>query len=352
MTIADLKEHNLLLLECITGSRAFGLEVPTSDTDIKGVYFLPKKQFYGLNYIPQISNESNDVVYYEIGRFVDLLLKNNPNMLELLATPDDKILFKHPLMDLLKVEYFLSKKCKDTFGGYAFTQIKKARGLNKKIANPMTKEKKSVLDFCFVLQGQGSIPIRQWLEMEQKIQEQIGLVNIPHFKNTFGLYYDLQNQFEYKGIIKKESNTNVILSSIPKGEKALTYLHFHEDAFIKYCKEYTNYWDWVSKRNESRYQNNIHHGKNYDSKNMMHTFRLLDMAYEILSQGEVIVKRPNRQELLDIRNGKWSYEELIEMAEKKMQKVQHVYSKSQLQEEPNTIEALKILVKIRETLYA
>ncbi len=38
---------------------------------------------------------------------------------------------------------------------------------------------------------------------------------------------------------------------------------------------------WVEHRNKARYNTNIEHGKNYDSKNLMHTFRLLDMAEEI-----------------------------------------------------------------------
>lgn len=94
---------------------------------IKGVYYLPKEKFYGLDYIPQISNETNDEVYYEIGRFVELLLKKNPNILEILATPDDCILYKHPLMEKLQLKDFLSKLCKDTFAGYVMTQIKKPK---------------------------------------------------------------------------------------------------------------------------------------------------------------------------------------------------------------------------------
>ena len=148
MTIQDLKSQNLILFEVISGSKSFGLNTPTSDTDIKGVFYLPKEQFYGLEYIPQISNATNDEVYYEIGRFVELLLKNNSNILEILASPEDCILYKHPLMERLKIENFLSKLCKDSFAGYAVTQIKKARGLNKKIVNPMAKEKPVGFLFC------------------------------------------------------------------------------------------------------------------------------------------------------------------------------------------------------------
>ena len=164
MTIRDLKFQNLILFEVISGSKSFGLNTPKSDTDIKGVYYLPKEKFFRLHYIPQISNETNDEVYYEIGRFVELLLKNNPNILEILASPQDCILYQHPLMECLQLGDFLSKLCKDSFAGYALTQIKKARGLKKKIVNPLPKEKKSPLDFCYILQGYDSIPFKKWLQ--------------------------------------------------------------------------------------------------------------------------------------------------------------------------------------------
>jgi predicted nucleotidyltransferase len=65
MTIEYLKENGLIILECISGSKTYGLDTPSSDTDIKGVFLLPKKDFYGLEYIPQVSNSTNDIVYYE-----------------------------------------------------------------------------------------------------------------------------------------------------------------------------------------------------------------------------------------------------------------------------------------------
>ena len=50
MTIHEIKEQKLLLFECISGSKAYGLDTPESDTDIKGVFVLPKKRFYGLEF--------------------------------------------------------------------------------------------------------------------------------------------------------------------------------------------------------------------------------------------------------------------------------------------------------------
>jgi len=185
MTIDDLKNNDLILLECISGSKAYGLSIPTSDTDIRGVFYLPRDHFYGLSYIPQVSDATNDIVYYELGRFIELLGKNNPNILELLATPADKTLIRHPIMDELKPEMFLSKMCKNTFGGYAFTQVRKATGLNKKIMNPMDKRKKTVLEFCYLLHSQGSISLPKWLKEKGRQQENIGLVSIPHFRDRY-----------------------------------------------------------------------------------------------------------------------------------------------------------------------
>jgi len=349
--IKYLRDNKLILLECISGSKAYNLDVPTSDTDIKGVFYLPKEHFFGFKYIPQVANESNDIVFYEVGRYLELLSKNNPNILELLETPKDKIIFKHPILDSIQTSDFLSKKCKDTFGGYAFTQVRKARGLNKKIVNPISKEKKLVIDFCYILNKQGSIPLKQWLIEQDNKQENIGLVNVPHFKDTYGLYYDDSAQLGYNGVMKKETATTVLLSSIPKEEKPITHLQFNQDGYVKYCKDYKEYWEWVDKRNESRYENNIQHGKNYDSKNMMHTFRLLDMAEEILTDEKINVRRENREELLSIRNGEWQYDELIEMANSKMSAVEKAYTTSNLPDEPNHNKIEELLIEIRNELY-
>ncbi|MBL4649046.1 MAG: nucleotidyltransferase domain-containing protein, partial [Aureispira sp.] len=276
LTINDLKTQNLLLFEGISGSRAYGLSLPSSDTDIKGVFVLPQNSFYGLDYTPQVNDAKNDEVYYELGRFVELLYKNNPNILELLNTPKDCILYEHPLFKKLAPALFLSKKCKDTFAGYAMSQIKKARGLNKKIMNPMEKERKSVLDFCYVQHAQGSIDLKAWLTKHKFRQESCGLVNIPHMKDIYGLYYDTNQQYSFQGITRAKTVDTIVLSSIPKEAEQVAILYFNKDGYRKYCKDYKQYWDWVDKRNDSRYENTIAHGKNYDAKNIMHTFRLLD----------------------------------------------------------------------------
>lgn len=358
MTIDELKSRNLILLECISGSRAYGTNLPSSDTDIKGVFVLPEEDYFGLGYVEQVSNPSNDVVYYELKRFIELLYRNNPNLLELLSSPEDCVLYRHSAMELVRPERFLSRLCKDTFAGYAMTQVRKARGLNKKIHNPVEPQRKDVLDFCYVPVGQGSVPVKTWLAGKGWQQEYCGLVNLPHLKNTYALFYDHraqqtdgQERLGYHSISRKAESNDVALSSIPKAEAPAGYLFFNREGYSSYCKDYKEYWDWVGKRNEERYQNTLQHGKNYDAKNMMHTIRLLDMAGEIALSGKVIVRRPDREFLLRVRRGEFSYEELLGMAEEKLEQIEGQYAQSALPEQPDYGQVNRLLVEMRRTVY-
>jgi hypothetical protein len=352
MTINDLKSRRLLLLECISGSRAYGLHTHQSDTDIKGVFLLPKENFYGLEYIDQVNNDSNDEVYYELKRFVDLLTKNNPNILELLATPEDCILYRHPAMNEIKPELFLSKLCMQTFAGYAESQIKKARGLNKKIVNPISEERKSILDFCYVVKGQGSASLNSWLSDHGYRQEECGLINIPHMRDMYHVFHASQlSQGHFRGIVSGPDAHDVLLSSIPQGIEPLTMMSFNKDGYTKYCKDYKQYWEWVEKRNEIRYESTLEHGKNYDAKNMMHTFRLLNMAEEIAREGKINVRRHDREFLLNIRSGNFEYDTLLEMANEKVKEVEEQFAKSDLPDEPDIQKANGLLVSLREKIY-
>lgn len=349
MTIEYLKKNGLIILECISGSRAYGLDTPSSDTDIKGVFLLPKKDFYGLNYTAQVSNSTNDIVYYELGRYMELLSVNNPNILELLNTPESAVLYKHPYLNGIKPELILSKLCKDTFGKFALSQIKKARGLKKKIVNPIKKERKTILSFCYVNYGQGSISLLKFLALNNWKQEYCGLIKIAHMKDVYGLFYD--ENLEYSGLIKSESSNDIRLSSIPKEAKQKALLYFNKDGYSKYCKEYRQYWEWVNNRNEVRYENTQSHGKNYDAKNMMHTFRLLDMAIEIGRDKIINVKRPNRDFLLAVKKGEYEYEDLLLMAKERQNEMDRVFENSDLPQKPNSKTISELTFELRNKFY-
>jgi uncharacterized protein len=351
LTISDLKSRNLLLFECISGSKAYGTNLPGSDTDLKGVFILPEDDFYGLDYVDQVSSEKNDEVYYELKRFAELLYQSNPGILEMLGSPPDCILFCDPLFEGFLQENFLSKRCKETFAGFAFAQIKKARGLNKKINQPLAPERKTPLDFCYVPVNQGSIPVEQWLQDQQLQQARCGLVPVPNMRDLFALFYDESGTLGFSGILKKENANEVALSSVPKGMEPLTLMSFNKDGYSIHCRQYREYQDWLLNRNEERYQNTLEHGKNYDAKNMMHTIRLLEMAAEIMGEGKIQVRRPNRDDLLLIRKGEYPYEALIARAEQKLEEIEILAAKCALPEQPDKQLIQRMLASVRKRWY-
>ena len=195
----------------------------------------------------------------------------------------------------------------------------------------------------------GSVPITKFLELRKWSQEECGLVNIPHMQDIFGLYHS--KSLNYSGIIKGKNSNDITLSSIPKQEKQIGLLYFNRSGYSKYCKEYREYWNWVEKRNQVRYEDTKSYGKNYDSKNMMHIFRLLNTAIEIAEQKKINVYRYDRDFLLKIKSRQFDYDELLEMAEEKQSIMDLAFEKSDLPEHPNLDYIGETTFKLREKLY-
>lgn len=354
MKIKDIQ--NKILYNTISGSHAYGLNTPQSDVDTRGVFLLENKNLLSLNkYVQQVSDDTNDTIFYELNRFSDLLLNNNPNILEILYVPDDKILYKSSLFNniLKHRDDFLTKKCKDTFGGYSISQIKKARGLNKKIINPVDKERKSPIDFCYLTFNNGSINLRSWLKSRPNLNEQnqsnYGLQNINNMKNVYNLYY--REDGIYAGIINKDESSNTIrLSSIPKGETPVGVLYFNLEGYSMYCRSYKEYWEWVEKRNKQRYNDNINNAHNYDGKNLSHCVRLLDSAIHIGKYGTIQIEPSNKEFLFSIRYGQLSYEDIMKIVEDKKIEMDEVFESSNLPEENDIDEINDFILEIRNNI--
>lgn len=59
-----------------------------------------------------------------------------------------------------------------------------------------------------------------------------------------------------------------------------------------------------------RLQRDIKADRKIKNKHVMHLVRLMTMCKEILMSGKVIVKRPDKDDLLKIRRGEWDYQEI------------------------------------------
>ena len=395
-----IRNDGRLLYEYIRGSHLYGLNTPDSDVDTSGVFISTKEQLLGcFGYKPQVSDTRHDTTWFEVGELVRLLLKSNPTVLESLFVPEDKILVKpSPLLDDLfaNKEAFITKQCFNPFIGYAIDQIKKARGLNKKITNPVY-ERLTPYDFAYTFYAQGSTKISDWLANRGLNKDFCGLVHIPNMHDTYGVYYDWGAHFEANNIKKasdfihtggkafefaldfynllaeefgvqkwfEENNevkhyrgmcldnaSDMRGSSVSKGEKPIVHMVYNESGFKDHCKKYKEYKDWEKNRNPKRYESNL--DKNYDSKNLCHTMRLVHMGYEIATGQGIILDREkagDKEFLMNIRNHKYEYDELMEIVEKDKIKLDEAIANSTIKAKIDTDLVNDILINIRKKAY-
>lgn len=197
-TFEDIREKGLLLYEFVRGSVSQGINTQSSDIDHGGVYLAPAEQLLGLglDYQDEIKSEKGDDDWMELNKFMRLLLKSNPTVLESLFIDDKYVLYEHPIMTEIKKHRneFITKECFSGFIGYSCEQIKKCRSLKKLFVQPIV-ERKTVLDFCYTFYKQGSTKIENWLDYRGLKQKYCGLVNIPNMMETIGVYYDWGNHF-------------------------------------------------------------------------------------------------------------------------------------------------------------
>jgi len=98
-------------------------------------------------------------------------------------------------------------------------------------------------------------------------------------------------------------------------------------------QEWRHYETWLENRNKERPALEAKFG--YDTKHGMHLVRLLRMGVEILRDQKVLVKRPDAQELLEIRAGAWTYERLLEYAQDQLVLLDDLYKTSTLPDAPD-----------------
>lgn len=350
----DLKSRGLILFETVTGSQAHGTSTPESDVDKTFVYCAPPEWLmFHQNLYREELRLSPDYVGRELASFLLQVQTNNPTILEVLFTPEDCWISYHTafLTVLKERDQFVTKTAERAFAGYANQQLKKAKGQDK-MQNWENNRvvRKTPLDFCWVTYGQGSLKLHKYLEIQNLMQDRIGLVNIPHMHNCYSIFYDSEGKIGYRGVWK-EGADDIRLSSVAKDASPIATLSYDKDAYSTHCKDYKRYEDWLMTRNEKRWVEVQGHGQKIDGKNIMHLVRLVQIAEDI-SQGKGIqIRRPNREELLSIRRGERNLETICEWGESKIEEMKTNFQFSDL---PSDVpaELIELLVtEIRDDIY-
>ena len=370
MNVEELEKSRLIIYKYIAGSHAYGMATSQSDTDIRGVFMLPTDSHLSLTNPPQeISNDSQDIKYFELRKFINLAADNNPNVIEAFWMPSETVVYKSPVMDYLisQRQHFLSKKAIVTHLSYALGQIEKATGRNKLVNNPKSEERPKKEEFCYFIHCKK--PECCNIEMDSKLasmltfnpdQKSWTIVNthehlyedeyfydfaarirnspyrpvpvkelnidlskfhaasLEHVPYTYRLYY--YGDVGAKGVFRGDDA--IVTESIPLNDEYPRFvglLVYNQADYERAVTEWKQYWDWVKNRNENRWKLQEDGKLDYDVKNMAHSFRLAFLGEHIAKHGEILV-RPHAEQLeflKAIRRGEYSYEFLINEINKK-----------------------------------
>lgn len=344
--LEELAKSNTIL-QVVAGSHAYGTNIPGSDWDERGIFVdniericLPFEK------IEQVQLREDDIVIYELSKYMPLLLEQNPNVIELLWT-DEKDITKNTDLGQLLIDNrknFLSIAVKDSYVGYATSQLTRIKGHNKWINNPQSEQEPQAKDFMSVI----------WNSTENKEYNKkvpthgffainLGNYQFALFENKDKKYYKHDSWFDNKGnpITIDKSKEHEIKTS---GIQPSMFVKFNKPQYETGHDNWKNYWKWKNNRNKAR--SVLEEKFGYDVKHAMHLIRLLRSGVDILEKGEVPVKRPDAQYLLSIRNGEFTYEEIVKESERLTQKVKDISSKSNLPQEPNIELAKAIMLEI------
>jgi predicted nucleotidyltransferase len=84
----------------------------------------------------------------------------------------------------------------------------------------------------------------------------------------------------------------------------------------------------------------------YDTKNAAHCIRLLRMGIEFLNEGHLYVHRADASQLMEIKTGKWTLEQVKVEATRLFHRAEEVYDRSTLPREPDKNKVNAMLMKL------
>ena len=346
-------EKHRVIYHAVWGSHAFGTNTATSDRDTAGVFVMKKSHYLTApEPLRQLSDERNDNRFYTLKNFLEMAANANPNILDLLFIPDDCVLLTTVYWSkvLAHRRIFISRQAGKSYCEYALAQIKKASGKNKRVYNPQPIEPPRAEDFCkFIPAEYGtSLPGRPVDLVSAGID--LAEFHVSAVENSVGLFRLYRYGKAAKGVFR---NGMPVCESIPLEDEKTRFagfLLFNRDAFEHAKVQHRQYWIWRQNRNESRWRDQELGVLDYDAKNMMHTFRLLYSGLNIMRRGEPLVRFSGEKldELLAIKQGKFSYTELMDRAQALADELAGLRERADLPETADRGQIGKLLLEITE----
>lgn len=344
----DNKDYSIIF-ECVAGSRLYGTSTETSDYDYRGVIIPDKEYFLGFSQkVEQIidNKDGNDFVLWELRKFLALAIDCNPSIIEILFVPEGRWIKTSDAWKQIVShrDWFVSKKARWTFSGYAISQLKRIKRHRSWLLNPPAKipERSDFglpSDRALVSKDQiGAFNVLLSLYMEDvksnhPLKEQID--EMMETKDFMGLVQSLGSNIDH----------DILRTLTPISDNLLLALN-KEKSYIQAYREWEQYKKWEKERNVDRAVLEKDYG--YDTKHASHLYRLVTEGEELLNTGFITLPRPDQSLLRDIINGKYSYDALMEMVGDIDTRFNILYESSSLPRSANVNKVDEMCVEIVE----
>ena len=108
----------------VVGSHLYQMAGPDSDLDVRGMYRATERDLFSLGGPQEVVNGDGDTQIFELGKFISLLVKSNPTVLELLWLPS-YLALSHVGGTLVENrDLFMTQKIRTVYLGFAKGQAK------------------------------------------------------------------------------------------------------------------------------------------------------------------------------------------------------------------------------------
>lgn len=344
-----------ICLKCVGGSKAYGLDTPASDDDLKGVYLAPLADVLCGCAPTTVQDAKHDVQYTELGEFCRQLELNNSGALELWACigQEQELLCAPWLREFLQQFQPLSRRCCHTYTANARAQLKRIAATHRKAVQQEPPPAR-LCDCCTVLCGASHTPLAAWCAARGLTHLQLAAAPV---EGVGGLYALYRRESRY-GLFGKDGTT-IATPRLEAGSEPLGYLFADTALYRSRSRALAQYREWLAERNSARLQTAADLPAEeglYDTKHLAHVFRLLHTAREIAEEGCIHVRRTHDNAFLRaVRRGEFPLSDLQRRAEEEIAALPPLFERSALPETPAMGDWPRALAELRlklEPLYS